>query len=67
MTHASLKQGDLRIWNPGVQEIVNHPVKVVGLAANGVPFLGPTYIVELLVPIPDYPYTHAVAFKRDLK
>ncbi len=63
----SLPYGSERLWSPGVPDIVDHPVRVVGLAAVGVPVLGPSYIVELLRPVPGYEYTHAVAFAVNLR
>lgn len=43
-------------------------VRVVGIAHNGVPVLGLTYIVELLEPlIGNYAYTHCVAFEAHLR
>lgn len=53
------------VWSPTV-EIQNHPVRVCGIASTGAPVIGLTYIVELLAPLPDYPYTHAAAFEVHL-
>ena len=61
-----LKQGNRKIWVPGVPELDGLVVKVVGIASNGVPVLGMTYIVELLQPIKGYEYTHTAAFECHL-
>ena len=60
-------QGEIRQWHPGVPELGGMSVKICGLATNGVPILGLSYIVELLGPVPSYPYSHAVAFEAHLK
>lgn len=62
-----LEMGSERRWNPGGDEIKDWPVKIVGLASNGVAVVGITYIVELLRPIPGYEYTHAAAFECHLR
>lgn len=63
---STFPQGTERLWNPGVPNIQDVPVKVCGLATTGVPVLGRTYIVELLKPIEGYEYTHAAAFEVHL-
>ena len=64
---SQLKQGDIRTWEPGVREIGQMLVRVCGVASNGVPVLGLSYIVEPLSPIEGYEYSHAVAFECHLK
>ena len=61
----SLKQGSERVWNLK-PDIVDHPVKVVGLSNTEAPVLGYGYIVELLKPLPNHAYTHAIAFEVNL-
>ena len=53
-----LKNDTVLVWNPGTPGIVNHPVRICGVATTGVPVLGLTYIAELLEPIEGYAYTH---------
>jgi len=61
------KQGEMCSWNPGVEGIKDHPVKVCGVATTGVPILGLTYIVEVLKPIENLNYTHVAAFECHLR
>jgi hypothetical protein len=62
----ALKQGDIRYWTVE-PNIHNVRIKICGLAAAPQARIGQPYIVELLEPIPDYEYSHAVAFEVHLK
>lgn len=62
-----IPRGELRTWNPGIPDVVDYPVRVVGVAATPLPVLGRTYVVELLgPPLPGYPYSHLTAYEVNL-
>lgn len=64
-----MEQGTKVEWNPMVGWMATG--KVCGIASNGVPIAGLSYIIELddeyKGKMPSYPYSHAVAFEVHLK
>lgn len=64
-----IEQGEFRRWSPGVPTLDGMIVQVVGVADTGSPVIGRGYIVRLpdKANIPDYPYTHTIAFEAHLQ
>ena len=67
MTQHFFDHGTRLGWFPGVPGLDGLVVTVVGISNTGMAVLGVSYIVELPLELPTYPYTHCVAFEIHLK